>query len=58
VVGAYYLIRDVVVSAGSLLGAVLWRHGPAANFGGAAALGVAGTVLYIATLRTRNAGNR
>ena len=55
VVGAYYLIRDVVVSAGSFVGAVLWRIGPAANFAGAGALGAAGTLLYIATLRARNA---
>jgi predicted MFS family arabinose efflux permease len=27
-VGAYYLIRDSVVSAGAFLGAVLWRIGP------------------------------
>ena len=54
-VGAYYLIRDTFVSAGSLLGAWLWRFGPAVNFWGAAALGAAGTAIYCATLIGRRA---
>lgn len=45
-VGAYYLIRDTVVTVGSFLGAALWRLGPAANFQGAALLGAAGCLLY------------
>ncbi len=49
-IGAYYLIRDVIVTAGSLLGAALWKIGPAVNFAGAAVLGAAGTVFYLATL--------
>jgi MFS family permease len=54
-VGAYYLIRDTFVSAGSFLGAWLWRFGPSANFWGATALGVAGTAIYCATLTGRRA---
>ena len=54
-VGAYYLIRDTFVSAGSLLGAWLWRFGPAVNFWGAAALGATGTAIYCATLIGRRA---
>jgi MFS family permease len=50
-VGAYYLIRDVVVTSGSFLGAGLWKLGPHANFWGAAAIGAAGTIFYVATLR-------
>ena len=50
-VGAYYLVRDVVVTSGSFLGAGLWKLGPGANFLGAAALGAAGTVVYVATRR-------
>jgi MFS family permease len=46
-IGAYYLIRDVIVSLGALLGAGLWKFGPAANFLGAAAIGALGTVVYI-----------
>ena len=50
-IGAYYLVRDLVVSTGAILGAYLWRLGPALNFLGAAALGVAGTIFYIRTVR-------
>jgi MFS family permease len=49
-VGAYYLIRDTFVSAGSLLGAWLWRFGPGVNFWTAGALGAAGTAVYCFTL--------
>lgn len=52
-VGAYYLIRDTCVSAGSLLGAWLWQFGPRVNFWSAAALGAAGTAVYCATLLGR-----
>jgi MFS family permease len=51
VVGAYYLVRDLIVSTGSILGAYLWKLGPALNFLGAAALGVAGTIFYVKTIR-------
>ena len=51
-IGAYYLIRDTFVSAGSLLGAWLWQMGPRANFWTAAALGAAGTAVYCLSLRS------
>jgi MFS family permease len=41
--GAYYLIRDCVVTLGSFLGAWLWSFGPTVNFIGAAACGALGT---------------
>jgi MFS family permease len=44
--GAYYLIRDCVVTSGSFLGAWLWRIGPEANFYGAAACGALGTLWF------------
>jgi hypothetical protein len=50
-IGAYYLVRDLVVSTGAILGAYLWKLGPALNFLGAAALGAAGTIFYIRTTR-------
>jgi MFS family permease len=50
-VGAYYLVRDLLVSPGAILGAYLWKLGPALNFLGAAALGVGGTVFYVRTIR-------
>ena len=50
-VGAYYLVRDLIVSLGAILGAYLWKLGPALNFLGAAALGVVGTIFYVNTIR-------
>ena len=50
-IGAYYLVRDVVVSGGAILGAWLWKLGPATNFASAAALGALGTILYLIALR-------
>jgi len=50
-VGAYYLVRDLIVSVGAILGAYLWNLGPALNFLSAAALGVVGTIFYVKTIR-------
>lgn len=50
-VGAYYLVRDLIVSAAAIVGAYLWKLGPRLNFLGAAALGVAGTLFYIRSVR-------
>jgi len=44
--GAYYLIRDCVVTTGSFLGAWLWHISPQANFLDAAICGVLGTVWF------------
>ncbi len=54
-VGAYYLVRDLIVSLAALLGALLWKFGPAVNFYGAALMGVAGTVVYALSLRATKA---
>jgi MFS family permease len=51
VIGTYYLVRDSIVSTGAILGAYLWKLGPGLNFLGAAALGVAGTIFYVKTIR-------
>jgi MFS family permease len=50
-IGAYYLVRDLLVSAGAILGAYLWKLGPAVNFLGATTLGIAGTIFYAKTIR-------
>jgi MFS family permease len=50
-IGAYYLVRDLIVSTGAILGAYLWKLGPALNFLGAAAFGIAGTIFYVKTIR-------
>ena len=44
--GAYYLIRDCVVTSGSFLGAWLWSIHPHANFVGAAICGLLGTIWF------------
>jgi len=44
--GAYYLIRDCVVTSGSFLGAWLWSISPQANFLGAAVCGAVGAVWF------------
>ena len=44
--GAYYLIRDCVVTSGSFLGACLWSISPHANFIGAAVCGALGTLWF------------
>ena len=44
--GAYYLIRDCVVTLGSFLGAWLWSVSPSANFIGAAICGALGTAWF------------
>jgi MFS family permease len=44
--GAYYLIRDCIVTSGSLVGAWLWRWGPQFNFIGAALCGLLGTLWF------------
>ena len=44
--GAYYLIRDCVVTSGSFLGAWLWSISPRVNFAGAAVCGGLGTLWF------------
>jgi hypothetical protein len=44
--GAYYLIRDCVVTSGSFLGAWLWTIGPRVNFIGATVCGLLGTLWF------------
>jgi MFS family permease len=50
-VGAYYLVRDLIVSFGAILGAYLWALGAELNFLAATVLGIAGTIFYIKTIR-------
>jgi MFS family permease len=50
-IGAYYLVRDLLVSAAAIIGAYLWKWGPAPNFLGATAFGLGGTICYLFALR-------
>jgi MFS family permease len=54
-IGAYYLVRDFLVSTGALIGALLWKLGPGVNFVTASVLGVIGTIYYFVTLRRESA---
>ena len=49
-IGCYYLIRDLIVAAGALAGAALWKYGPTVNFGAAAICGLLGTIFYVLTM--------
>jgi len=44
--GAYYFIRDAIVTSGSFLGAWLWKISPQANFVGAVICGALGTIWF------------
>ncbi len=50
-VGTYYLVRDLIVSSAAILGAYLWNVNPKVNFLGAAAFGIAGTIIYFRSTR-------
>ena len=50
-IGAYYLIRDCLATTAAFLGAALWSISPRTNFIGAAAIGTAGTLLYVWTAK-------
>jgi MFS family permease len=53
-IGAYYLIRDGVVTCGFFLGAWLRKISPQANFLGAALAGVVGTLYYLMSLKSED----
>jgi MFS family permease len=57
-IGAYYLVRDLLVSTGAILGAWLWKLGPGANFIGAAIFGVCGTAVYLLAVSWRRPAPR
>jgi len=49
--GAYYLVRDLIVSVAALAGAYLWSLEPRLNLVAAVILGVVGTLFYIRTIQ-------
>ena len=57
-VGAYYFIRDSVVTTGSFLGAYLWKISPDANFLGAFIAGTGGTLSYLLSLKKPSYSNK
>ena len=57
-VGAYYLIRDSVVTPGSLVGALLRGISPQVNFLGSALAGALGSLYYVVSLRFKDVSSR
>lgn len=51
--GAYYLIRDVFVSAAAFGGAWLWKASPQVNFFVATGFGVLGLIYFVIKVRTK-----
>lgn len=57
-IGAYYLVRDLLVSTAAIIGALLWKLGPATNFLGAALFGLCGTLVYLFAIQWRRPAPR
>jgi MFS family permease len=57
-VGAYYLVRDLIVSFGAIIGSYLWGISAELNFIGATAFGIAGTIFYVKTIRDQRLDER
>jgi len=52
-IGTYYLARDLPVSTGAILGAILWNISPGVNLLSASILGTLGTIYYLLTMPRR-----
>jgi len=55
-VGLYYLIRSVAIAPAAFIGGLLWQLAPSVPFFVAAAFGLVGTLVFVATVNERNAG--
>jgi MFS family permease len=54
-VGLYYLVRSLSITPAALLGGLLWKISPQVPFTTAAVIGIAGTLVFAATVEERNA---
>ena len=54
-VGLYYLVRSLSITPAALLGGLLWKIAPQVPFAIAAIIGIAGTLVFAATVEERNA---
>jgi len=54
-IGLYYLVRSVAIAPAAFVGAILWKIEPSVPFYAAAAVGLAGTVLFTLTVREEGA---
>jgi MFS family permease len=55
-IGLYYLIRSIAIAPAAFVGGLLWRISPSVPFRVAAAIGLVGTLVFIATVDERHAG--
>jgi MFS family permease len=55
-VGLYYLLRSMAITPAAVIGGMLWRFGPQTTFAVAGVFGVAGTFIFIATVREKAVG--
>lgn len=55
-IGLYYFIRSIAIAPAAFIGGLLWRISPSVPFRVAAAVGLVGTVVFIATVDERYAG--
>ena len=55
-VGLYYLMRSLAITPAAAIGGLLWKITPQTPFVMAGAFGVAGTFIFIATVRERPVG--
>ena len=55
-VGLYYLVRSLSITPASLIGGLLWRVRPEVPFVAAGIIGLAGTLLFAATVEEEHAG--
>jgi hypothetical protein len=54
-IGLYYLIRSVAISPAAFIGGLLWSVTPALPFNVAGLVGLAGTLVFAATVDERQA---
>jgi MFS family permease len=54
-VGLYYLLRSLAITPAAAIGGLLWKFAPQTPFVLAGAFGVAGTFIFIATVREQSA---
>jgi MFS family permease len=52
-VGLYYLLRSMAITPAAVIGGLLWKFGPQTPFAFAGVFGVAGTFVFMATVRER-----
>ncbi|MDX6304066.1 MAG: hypothetical protein QOI77_1035, partial [Blastocatellia bacterium] len=55
-VGLYYLLRSLAITPAAAIGGLLWKVAPQTPFAIAGVFGVAGTFVFIATVRERPPG--